>query len=77
MAYLLDQEMARLGIPYWMTLVEVVFGRAFFIIVSQSHAQQVEAFIACVERRRPVPITPPAPVLRIGDPSERTATELA
>jgi hypothetical protein len=78
MAYRLDQEMARLGIPYWKTLIEVVFGRSFFIIVSQAHARQVEEFIARVERRRPVPIAPPAPVLdRTDDPAEPTATELA
>jgi len=45
-AYLIDQEMARLGIPYWMTLVDGYLCREFFVIVSEAHASQAEAVIA-------------------------------
>ncbi len=49
LAYLIDQELARLRIPYSMTL-EIKCGRyAFLVIISLEHASQVAAVIARLE----------------------------
>jgi hypothetical protein len=53
LAYLFDQQMGRLRIPYFMRLAKGPARRAFLITVAQVHASQVEAVIARLERRAP------------------------
>ena len=48
-AYLLDQELGRLGIPYSMTLEMRLVGRGFLVIVAESDASRVAAVIARLE----------------------------
>jgi len=60
LAYLLDQALGRLGIPYFMTLEMTPLRREFLVMVSDVHANQVEEVIARLEGRRPVALPPRA-----------------
>jgi len=75
-AYLIDKEMARLGIPYWMTLVDGYLCREFFVIVSEAHASQAEAVIARLEGRpRPPKMDPRAPAAEAHPDSSGVTSE--
>src|SRR5262249_20826165 len=78
LAYLVDQETSRLGIPYFMTLVTLTYWRAFVVVVSEAHAEQVERFISRVEGRKPVALPPRAPAPdAAGDSAGPASTELS